>query len=110
MADPINITHELEVIADSEKSGDFDFDDGYWGDAVRAHIHAALLKVDQIIGFTPSGGGWKDVPDPVVVIGIKSFLGGTIALSGLLPPSTIAGLSEFTDAEDITPEEMEVTE
>lgn len=76
----LDIVHELAVIRDQEAHSTFSFDYGYFGDAVRANIHSALLKIDEVIGFTPSGGGEIPLPSDVVLEFVQFGFAGVAAI------------------------------
>lgn len=81
----LDIVHELSVIKDTEAHATFSFDYGYFGDAVRANIHSALLKIDEVIGFTPSGGGEIPLPSDIV---IQFYRIGSSGVAAIHSPAT----------------------
>lgn len=108
MAEPVNIVHELEVIRDDVQSGGFDFDDGYFGDAVRAAVHSALRKIDKVIGYRPHGGGEVDPPEPIELTNAYiCTITGRIPLLGRVAPCNIGGLATYEEPPEIEEEEGE---
>lgn len=101
MASHTNINSELNVIYNPTKdytkeTGPFSFLDGYYGDAVRANVHEALLKIDDILGEVLYGGGEVELPDPFVTdLIIESDICGSAAVYCHPNTDAVVGLADM---------------
>jgi hypothetical protein len=102
MADGVNIAAELRVIADNVYDHGFSFEEGYFGDAVRANVHSALIKIDAVLGTVLVGGGEIPVPDAVV---IDTFVFGVCSAGAMYTQKVTAGQrADIFTFEEVTPE------
>ena len=102
MSTPVNISEELRVIKDSNYTTGFRWDAGYFGDAVRASVHSALIKIDAVLGQVLYGGGEVPLPDDTLIDLYAYGISGLGEMyTSAMNPNQVKGLATF---EEVTPE------